>query len=148
MSQENYEAMIIAINRNNVKQLKGVIQEGANVNAVDTDGWTPVHWAARWGHIESLRVLIQECADVNIQNKKGESPLHLAAENGYVECLHELIKSGANIETKDKEGWIPLISAAFNNQEECVKILEAERMRVILSLSIKSVNLPKKKTSL
>ena len=41
-----------------------LIANGADVNA-KADGWTPLHWAANWGHKETIELLIAGGADVN-----------------------------------------------------------------------------------
>jgi ankyrin repeat protein len=40
---------------------------GANLNATDEYGWTPLHWAARNGHTGAVRALLDARADVNAQ---------------------------------------------------------------------------------
>ena len=38
---------------------------GADVNATDKDGYTPLHWAALRGHTEIVQALLEAGADVN-----------------------------------------------------------------------------------
>ncbi len=49
-----------------------LIDNGADVNARNADGSTPIHGAAFFGHPESVRVLIEHGADIDAKNKKGE----------------------------------------------------------------------------
>ena len=52
-----------------------LIQEGADVNAKNMDGATPLHGAALFGEVETVKLLIQKGADVNVRNNQGATPL-------------------------------------------------------------------------
>jgi protein phosphatase 1 regulatory subunit 12A len=45
-----------------------LIQSGANVNAVDKDGWTPLHAAAHWEQEETCRILAENGSSFEIRN--------------------------------------------------------------------------------
>ncbi|NBR95132.1 MAG: ankyrin repeat domain-containing protein, partial [Proteobacteria bacterium] len=51
--------------------VKILIQNGANVNALDNDGSAPLHYATS----EVAEVLIKNGAKVNVRNKVGHLPL-------------------------------------------------------------------------
>ena len=48
---------MIQIIRSNVHS-QILLEEDAAVNATDVDGWTPLHYAARYGHSEIFEVCI------------------------------------------------------------------------------------------
>ncbi|CAI5758095.1 unnamed protein product [Candida verbasci] len=50
-------------------------------NSKDPNGYTPMHAASSYGHIELLKYLILKGGNINIQDNEGDSPLH------YVEDL-------------------------------------------------------------
>ena len=56
-----------------------LIANGADVNAKNEDGCTPLHDAAWSGHKEIVELLITAGADVNAGDKNGATPLDLAA---------------------------------------------------------------------
>jgi hypothetical protein len=71
-----------------------------NVNLKDVSGFTPLHWAARNGHIEIARLLLQNGADVNANDNFGYTPLHLAAIFGRIDILRLLFENGVDLEAQ------------------------------------------------
>jgi len=55
--------------------MKLLIQCGANVNALDNDGWTPLHAAAHWEQEEACKILAESGADFTIKTYSGQTPL-------------------------------------------------------------------------
>ena len=60
----------MAVIRGNSKIAKLLIQNGANVNAQDHRGWTPMHHAAKKGDIPMMKTLKKLGADLNIKTSK------------------------------------------------------------------------------
>lgn len=68
---------------------------GANVNAVDSRGWTPLHVAANTGHRGGVVFLLLKGANPHIKTaREGETPLHLAALNNHAGVIEDLIALG------------------------------------------------------
>jgi hypothetical protein len=93
-----------------VKRLLSI--RNINVNVKDVYGETPLHWAAKNGHVEIARVLLQNGAEVNVRNNYGNTPLHYAAIHGHVDILHLLVENGADLEAQNNGGWRALNLAA------------------------------------
>eukprot|EP01052_Picozoa_sp_SAG31_P031778 SAG31_NODE_3407_length_4307_cov_8.014971_3_plen_356_part_00 len=55
-------------------------------------GYTPLHEAAREGHVEMCEMLLDAGADSNLREIAGGTPLHLAAEMGHTELVSTLLK--------------------------------------------------------
>ncbi len=55
-----------------------LLESGAKVNAVDTDGWTPIFYAITFGLLECTKVLLAAGATVNHRENDGKTPLEWA----------------------------------------------------------------------
>jgi serine/threonine protein kinase len=99
------------------------LKKGANPNAKDKYGLTPLHWAASLGHVEIVKLLLERGANPNTKDNKGRTPLHEAASLGHVEIVKLLLKRGANPNTKDNYGSTPLHEAAQKGRVEIVRVL-------------------------
>lgn len=78
-----------------VKLVKRLIGDGADINGQDRDGQTPLHIAVKRKHIEVVNYLINKKADMNIQNNQGLTPLSEARIRGYKEIEQLLLRRGA-----------------------------------------------------
>ena len=73
------------------------LDKGADVNAKNESGVTPLLWAAWKGHKEVAELLIANGADVNSKNDRGMTPLHQAALGGHKEIAELLLANGAGV---------------------------------------------------
>lgn len=63
---------------NNLEKAKKAIEAGANVNAKDKDGDTPLHLAVRFNDLGLVQLLLKNGADPTIKDMYGETPLDWA----------------------------------------------------------------------
>lgn len=87
------------------------------------EGGTPLHTAARGGHLEVIKFLIANGADVNARRKDGESALSEAVFNGHIDAARFLIASGANINNVGAEGHTPLHWTALHGNVDATTLL-------------------------
>ena len=64
-----------------------VLSEKVDINMKDSDGATPLHFAASRGHVNVVRWLLSRRAKICL-DKFGRSPLNDAAENEQLEVGH------------------------------------------------------------
>lgn len=100
------EQLFQAAIRGDLQLVKEALAAGAEVNAKDNCGKTPLHKAAFWGHKETVKFLIKKGAGVNAQNNEKNTPLDLAKKEGHqavVEILewHATHSPGSNVKGKN-----------------------------------------------
>ena len=100
-----------------------LIINGANVNAKDVGGRTPLLSAIRNGHKEVAELLVIKGADVNAKDDDGLSPLWSALKVGKKEIAKLLITKGANVNEKDELGETPLDWVIRTRQKEIADLL-------------------------
>jgi len=110
----------------NIEAVKQHLAAGADVNAKDDWGKTPLYVAALGGHKEIAELLIAKGADVNAKVDGGVTTLQLAASRGHKELAELLIAEGADINAKDEDGHTPLHQAALDGQKEVAELLIAK----------------------
>lgn len=80
----------------------------ANVNTIDSNGWTPLHHAAYIGDYDSAIILIQSGAKINSYSNQQRTPLHLAAMNNHTNLIEILLINKAELEWQDELKCTPL----------------------------------------
>jgi ankyrin repeat protein len=75
-----------------IEAVKEFLAAGADVNAKDWMGWTPLHEAADGGHKDVVELLIAEGADVNAKAWGDATPLDSAIRHNHPEITNLLRK--------------------------------------------------------
>jgi len=79
--------------KGNIEAVKQHLDAGADVNAKDENGFTPLHYATLGGHKEIAELLIAEGADVNAKvvsgPNQGKTPLDAANETDLADLLRK-----------------------------------------------------------
>lgn len=81
-----------------------LISKGANVNARDSQGVTPLVAASNIGFIEGIELLIEKGARVDEGNSAGETPLISAVHRRDIALLRILLRAGADPDRADNSG--------------------------------------------
>ncbi|KFY83567.1 hypothetical protein V498_07971, partial [Pseudogymnoascus sp. VKM F-4517 (FW-2822)] len=104
---------------------KLLLQKGADVDAKDVDGGTPLRRAAVYGHKAVAKLLLQKGADVDAKDSEyGPTPLCFAAGHGQEAVAKLLLEKDADVDANNSEyGPTPLCCAAAQGEEAIAKLL-------------------------
>lgn len=86
---------------------KWLVEQGADLQATDTWGNTPLHKRSRSGS-GNIKSLLELGADVNDNSSSVGTPLHAAADSHNVENTKLLLAYGAQIDILNPDGHTPL----------------------------------------
>lgn len=98
------------------------IQDGADVNFRNEDGFTPLYKSSVFGDSEVAKILLSAGADVDAK-VNGSTPLAMASYQGYEAVVKVLIDGGADLEAKDPLGSTPLWVASMKGHIGTVALL-------------------------
>jgi ankyrin repeat protein len=88
--------------------VRGLLGDGAVVDARDAFGATPLHRAAGMGHANVVELLLANGAAVDAVQLQGWTPLHAAASRGRLAVVRILLDHRADVDAADDEGKTPL----------------------------------------
>jgi palmitoyltransferase ZDHHC13/17 len=98
---------------------------GFDLNASDTKGSTPLHWAAYAGSEKVVEYLLaQPNLLLDQQDQDGHSPLHIAVAYGYSKIVRQLLVAGANRRLVNAQGQTALQIARSNEFEQISRMLD------------------------
>ncbi|CAH1367447.1 unnamed protein product [Tenebrio molitor] len=143
---------------NNEAMLLLLLEYNANVNAEDSEKWTPLHAAATCGHLKLVRILISRGANLLAVNADGNMPYDICEDEAaldYIEGemakrgvtqqliddtraatekqmlvdMKKIVANGGDLEAYDSQGATPLHIAAANGYLSVVEFLLEHSVR-------------------
>ena len=85
------------------EMMKVLVEFGANVNAADSEQWTPLHAAATCGHLHLVKFLIEKEASLLAVNGDGNMPYDICEDETTLSFIeNEMAKRGVTQELIDE----------------------------------------------
>ncbi|WQF90313.1 Putative NACHT nucleoside triphosphatase, P-loop containing nucleoside triphosphate hydrolase [Colletotrichum destructivum] len=100
-----------------------LLQNGADINAADSRGMTPLHHVSSSGSLEALQFLIEHNVHVDVPDDKGHTPLALAVLKERDQAVQFLVQYRASLFVRNQDGLTPLHHAAVQGFNSGLKIL-------------------------
>ncbi|NLE15796.1 MAG: ankyrin repeat domain-containing protein [Spirochaetales bacterium] len=116
----NKKLLAAAVSATKVKEIKTLLDEGADIHTQNEWGLTPIMLAAQYNpSVNVLKALLEAGADIQEAEPKYRSnSLHLAAnKSASPKIIEELLKAGADLNARNYLGETALIMAVNSNPE-------------------------------
>ncbi|KAI3386800.1 hypothetical protein SNEBB_008994 [Seison nebaliae] len=106
--QQTYLHSIVRYNRSEIikKILSTVFPDPINVDAIDNEGYSPLHLASYAQSFDIIQTIVNY-ANVNKITKNGDTPLHIAAVNNDFDTIRCLCENNASPFVKNHNGKLP-----------------------------------------
>jgi len=114
-----------------VEVVQLLLECGANINARNKEGHTPLHRVlvelgdgARTSFFDTIQLLLDHGADVDALDDAQSTPLHVASKYGSAKATRLLLERGAKVHLQDNEGHTPSQVASAEGHEKIARLLE------------------------
>jgi len=123
MSDEQFTELCVDGSR---QQIISALENGANINARDSQGVTALMYAASFNNFEATHLLLERGADLRARDDFGVEALgHCAMSNHDPEMISFLVNKGSNTNAKSNNGNTVLMWASNSNKASVVRALLA-----------------------
>ncbi len=116
-------SLLEAVLLGNRSAVENFIALGADVNAAEDDGTTPLMRAVHGRSTDIAKRLIDSGADVTARNRYGVTALYLAARGGDATTTRALLVAGIDANTSLPGGETALMTAARSGHSDVVGVL-------------------------
>ena len=117
--------LVDAVRNHDRAAVEALLTAGADVDAVQTDGATALHWAVHLDDAPIVDQLLLAGATVDATNEYGVTPLSIACGNGSAPLVERLLAAGADPDRARPTGETPLMQAASTGSVGAVDALVA-----------------------
>ena len=118
------EALHLAVRNGHAECVRLLLAAGADVNAADIRGDSPLFVSVQEGYGEISKMLI-DSGKIRKKDPDGGTELHKAVHSKNTEYARLLLKAGFDVNAANSAGETPIHYAAASGDIECVKLLLA-----------------------
>jgi len=120
-----FNALHLAV-RNGHSACVAALLDKVDIRLVDkrakSNGYSPLHYAARLGFEKIVILLCDKGASLNLKNDQGYCALHIAAKFDHANIVSMLIERGADVASKTIDGRTVVNVATFGVIEKCANL--------------------------
>jgi Zn-dependent protease with chaperone function len=102
---EGMTPLMEAANEDDTETINTLLDEGADINEVDSEGSTALHWAVYSGYYDAAALLLENGADPNTVDDYDSTPLLTAVYAEDVEMVKLLLEYGADASFVDSSDY-------------------------------------------
>ena len=117
--------LLEAAERGDVEAVTAFIEDGADVDQVNSKDQTPLHLAARYGNDEIVKLLVNNGAQVDPVDAEGQQPHHIAIPHGFFDTFTLLVELGADPNARIGAGTSLLHFGAYSGTAEAIEFMIA-----------------------
>eukprot|EP01138_Halocafeteria_seosinensis_P002136 gb/GECG01002186.1/.p1 GENE.gb/GECG01002186.1/~~gb/GECG01002186.1/.p1 ORF type:complete len:721 (+),score=81.99 gb/GECG01002186.1/:1-2163(+) len=127
VTDEGYKELFNAAAAGRIQELSNLFKRGVNLAVAKADdGRTPLHVAAKKGHVRAVRWLVNASVPLQAVDDYGATAFLLSVVSGRTLVAIELHKHGANLDDADRNGYNALAYAIIKEQYHLFRwLLEA-----------------------
>jgi len=133
-SEGTNDDLIAAVANNNLSLAIAALDNGDDVNQIDSSGHTALTKAVSVGASDPVfSLLLSRGANINQIDGRNFTPLSLAAQSSYgssARMMELLLGQGASINQSDGNGFTPLMRAVLNSKYDAIDLLIAKGSNV------------------
>ena len=125
-NQDSQTAVHLASYYGHIEVLAELFKYGAKVNIADTEGYTPLHYAAMANMPRSVAILLERGGANPTMRREvtGWVPLHQAASAGNIDCVTALLESQAPTKPRTAKNETPADLARASGHPEISALLD------------------------
>ncbi|XP_074649135.1 uncharacterized protein LOC141904445 [Tubulanus polymorphus] len=128
--EELDNALVRAAVNGNTKSVHVLLENGANPDAADCDGESPLMLATANSKVSVVRLLLHYGCNVNHRSDHSRNAMHLAAWTGNLYLVKLLLERGGLMNVREKYGDVPLMLATLAGYDEVVEFLIGKKCDV------------------
>jgi ankyrin repeat protein len=117
------QQLIEAAKREDLSQVRSLLESGADVNTAGDQGLTALMAASLSGHLEIAKLLTGKGANVNAKTHGGWTALMIGVGSHHSAVVELLIEKGAKVDERALDGRTALTEAVRNDAPDLAMLL-------------------------